>query len=180
MPLALAWTNPRKGSAMNVGAAPILAAMSVVALFSMPMVSKPEIAPIRRAAELLKTLYQGQPIEVIIATDGPEFNIETFQLARQLGGDSLRSASVSTIVYDAINKRRLDEGLRRIDAADYVLFLKPGSSPGPDWSRVYAQDYRAYCEKVGVLMNAKIAPDMDVFRIRKAEVPQSMGAGISP
>ena len=170
MPIALAWTSPRKESAMKVGAAPVVAALFAVTLFSIPMAGKPETAPVRRAGELLRTLYQGQPIWVVIATDGPQFNIETLQLARQLGGDSLRPENVGTLVYDAINERTLDQGLRSIDASDYVLFLKPGSPPASDWawSRVYARDYRAYCEKVGILMDAKISPDVDVFKIRKA------------
>jgi len=170
MPIALAWTSPRKESTSKLGAAPIVAALFVVTLFSIPMVARPEIAPVRRAGELLRTLYQGHPIWVVIATDGPQFNIETLQLARQLGGNSLRPVSVGTLVYDAINKRSLDQGLRSIDAVEYVLFLKPGSPPVPDWSRVYARDYRAYCEKVGILMDANISPDVDVFKIRK-EVP---------
>ncbi len=170
MPIALAWTSPRKESSIKVGAAPILVALLVVTAFSIPMVGKPKITPVRRAGELLRTLYQGQPIMVIIATDGPDFNIETFQLARQLGGDSLRPIILGTLVYDAINKRSLEQGLRSIDAADYVLFLKQGSPPAPDWawSRVYARDYRAYCEKVGILLDANISPDMDVFKIRKS------------
>jgi len=85
MPIALAWTSPRKEAATKVGAAPILVALVLVTAFSIPMVAKPEIAPVRRAGELLRTLYQGKPIWVVIATDGPQFNIETLQLARQLG-----------------------------------------------------------------------------------------------
>ena len=175
MPLCLAWTGIRKGRPMTVGAVPILAALFVVTLFSMPMIGRPQVAPIRRAGDLLRTLCQGQPIQgqpirIVIATDGPEFNINTFLLAEQLRRDSSRPADLDTLVYDAINKHTSEEGFGRIDAADYVLFLRPGFPPGPDWSRVYAQDYRAYCEKVGTLLDAKISPDLDVFKIRKAGV----------
>ena len=87
-----------------------------------------------------------------------------------LSWDSLRPADLDTLVYDAINKATPEDGFRRIDAADYVLFLRPGLPPGPGWSRVYAQDYRAYCERVGILLDPKISPDLDVFKIRKAAV----------
>ena len=175
VPLCLAWTNPRKEPAMTFGVVPILAALFVGTLFSMPMIGRPQVAPIRRAGELIQTLAQAQsiprqPIRIVIATDGPEFNINTFLLAEQFRRDSVRPVDLDSLVYDAINKRTPEEGFRRVDAADYILFLKPGFPPGPDWSRVYAQDYRAYCEKVGILLDAKISPDLDVFKIPKVGV----------
>ena len=175
MPFCLAWTSVRKEPAITVGPAPILAAIFVGTLFSLPMISRPQVAPVRRAGELLRTLCQGQPVQgqttkIVIATDGPDFNINTFLLAEQLRRDSVRPADLDTLVYDAINKRTAEEGFKRIDTADYVLFLRPGFPPGPDWSRIYAQDYRAHCEKVGALLDTKISRDLDVFKIRKAGV----------
>ena len=182
MPFCLAWTGIRKDSRKSVGAVPILAALLLGTLFAFPMTRRPQVAPIKRAGELLQTLSQvqpnpGRPVKIVIATDAPDFNINTFLLADQLRRDSLRPADLDTLVYDAMNKRTAEEGFKRIDAADYVLFVKPGSSPGPDWSRVYAQDYRAYCEKVGVLMDGKISPDLDVFNIRKAGIQGPSGVG---
>jgi len=176
MPLCLAWTGIRKESRLTVGAAPVLAALLMGTVISLPMIGRPETAPIRRAGDLLRTLYQedpiqGRPIKVVIATDGPAFNIDTFLLARRLGGDSLQPVGLDTLVYDAINKRSLEEGLRRIDSADYVLFLRSGHTPGADWQRVWAQDYRAHCERAGILLDSKISPDTDVFKISKARVP---------
>jgi hypothetical protein len=74
---------------------------------------------------------------------------------------------VETLVYEAVNKRTLENGLRRIDEADYVLFLKPSLAPGSDWARVYAADYYKYCERVGVLEDSRVSPDFGVFKIRK-------------
>ena len=165
MPLCLAWTNLKSESEIAVRPAPILAALLVGTLCAIPMVGRPEIAPIERAGELLKTLSQARPTVVIIATDGGFFNIETVELARQIGGEYLRSVRVETLVYDEVNKRTLDDGLRRIDMADYVLFLKPGNSPGPDWAMTRAADYRAHCGKVGTLMNAQTSPDFEIFKI---------------
>ena len=172
MPLCLAWTGIRKDSKSAVGTAPIIVALFVGALLALPMRSRPLIAPIHRAGELLEILNHrqqtsGQPVKVIIATDGPDFNIDTFLLARQLGRDHLGSVDLDTLVYDAINKRSLKDGTDRIDTADYVLFLRSNHTLGADWQRIWAQDYRSYSEKIGALLDPKISPDMDVFKIRK-------------
>jgi len=133
------------------------------------------VAPIQRAGDLLRTLSRGQltpgrPVNIVIATDGPDFNFDTFQLAENIEQDTLPPLELDALVYYGLNKRTANEGVNRIDAADYVLFLKPGLPAGPDWSRAYAPDYRAHCEKVGILLDAKISPDLDVFKIRKAGV----------
>ena len=77
----------------------------------------------------------------------------------------MRPVRVDTLAYDEVNKRSLEEGFERIDKADYVLFLKPGNSLGPDWTMTRAKDYRAHCEKVGTLMSAQISSDFDVFKV---------------
>jgi hypothetical protein len=185
MPLCLAWTGIKKNSAKRVGAVPILTALLLGTLFALPMTRRPQVAPINRAGELLRTLSQeqpnlGRPVNVVIATDGPEFNFDTFQLAQKIEEDTLAPVELDALVYYALNKRTADEGFQRIDAADYVLFLKPGLPPGPDWSRVYAQAYRAHCEKVGTLLDAKISPDLDVFKIRKAGIQVPSRADAPP
>ena len=175
MPLCLAWTGIRKDSPKSVGAIPILAGLLLGTVFALPMTKRPQVAPIQRAGQLLRTLgYEqptpGRPVNIVIATDGPDFNFDTFQLAEKIGQDTLPPIELDALVYYALNKRIPDEGFQRIDTADYVLFLKPGLAPGPDWSRVYAQDYRVHCEKVGTLLDAKISPDFDVFKIREARI----------
>ena len=165
LPLGLAWTKSKRASEMVMGVTPVLAALIAGMLFAIPMVAKPEITPIEHSGELLRNLSRGRPVAAIIATDGPQFNIETFQVARQIGGEYLRPVRVDTLVYDEVNKRTLEDGLRRIDKADYVLFLKPEHTPGPDWSRTRAKDYRAYCENKGRLMDVQTSPDFDVFKI---------------
>ncbi len=165
LPLGLAWTKSKRASETVVGVTPVLAALIAGMLFAIPMVGRPEIAPIERTGQLLKTLSQGRPIGVIVATDGGLFNIETVELARQIGGETLRPVRVDTLVYDEVNKRTLEDGLKRIDKADYVLFLKPEHTPGPDWSQMRARDYRAYCEKTGHIMDVQTSPDFDVFKI---------------
>jgi len=174
MPICLAWTSAKQKTPVPLGAAPVFGALLMFVALSAPMVRRPEIGPIRSAEDLLITLernqpLQGQPMKILIATDGPAFNIDSFLLARQIGWDKLRAVDVDTLVYDAVNKRTIEDGLKRIDAADYVLFLRPGLTPGADWQRVWAQDYRAHCEKAGILLDAKTSPDLDVFKIAKAD-----------
>jgi hypothetical protein len=175
MPVCLAWTSTKRKTPIPLAAAPVFAALLMVVALSAPMVRRPEIGPIRRARELLKTLNQeqaskGQPMKIVIATDGPAFNVDSFLLAKQIGWDTLKTVDVDTLVYDAVNKRTVEDGLKRIDAADYVVFLRPGLTPGADWQRVYAAGYRAYCQKIGILQDSNISPDLDVFKIPKAEV----------
>lgn len=166
MPLCLAWTDARTAPRIAMGPTPILAAFLVGTLCAIPMVGRPVIAPIQRSGKLLRTLSEGRSTTVMIATDGPLFNIESLQLARQTGANDLRPVFLDTLVYDEVNGRSLEEGLRRIDNADYVLFLRAKHQAGPDWSRTRAKDYRAHCEKVGLLLSAETSPDFDVFRIR--------------
>jgi hypothetical protein len=167
MPVCLAWTKLKSMSQTTVRLSPILAALLAGTLCAIPMVSTPEIAPIKRTEQLLRSLSQGRPIGVMVATEGPYFNIDTVELARQIGGEYLRAVRVDTVAYDEIHNRTLEDGLRRIDKTDYVLFLKPGNSPSPDWTRTRAADYRAYCEKFGILMNAQTSADFDVFKVLK-------------
>ena len=164
VPLCLAWTSS-KSEGMVFSPSLILAGLLAVTLCSVPMVNRPDIGPIKRIGELLGALSRGRPTAVVLATDGVLFNVETVELARQLGGDYLQPIRVETLVYFEFSKRSLADGLDRIDKADYVLFLKPGHSPGPDWTMTRAKDYRAYCEKIGTLMSAQVSPDFDVFKI---------------
>jgi hypothetical protein len=164
MPIALSWTTLRRASE-PMQAMPIVAALLVGMLFVIPMVGKPDIAPIESIEQLLRSLSQGRPMDIMVATEGGYFNIDTVELARQIGGEYLRAVRVDTVAYDEINNRTLEDGLRRISKSDYVLFLKPGNSPSPDWTRTHAEDYRAYCEKIGSLMNAQTSPDFDVYKM---------------
>jgi hypothetical protein len=171
MPICLAWTGFREKPAVKLGVAPPITALVIAIAFCVPMVHRPELSPIRSAGELMAKLSQQEtrptrPIKVVIATDGPAFNIDSFLLARQVRIDVLQRVAVDTLVYDKVNKRTLQDGINRIDAADYVLFLRPGFTPGADWQRVWAPDYRAHCEAVGSLLQPDTSPEFEVFRIR--------------
>jgi hypothetical protein len=171
LPLCLAWTSFRDKPSARLAAAPVITTLIMVTALSIPMVRRPELAPIHSAEKLLTTLSQrprepGRPVKVVIATDGPAFNIDTFLLARQVRIDNLQRVALDTLVYDNVNNRTLDDGLKRVDAADYVLFLRPGFTPGADWQRVWAREYRVHSEEVGTLLDSQTSPEFDIFKIR--------------
>lgn len=166
LPLVLSWHGIARRPKPRLDAAPFLGAAFVALLLSVPMIARPQLAAVRHDLELLRGFSHGQPTSFLIATDGPDNNIEVLQLARQIGGRQLLPVYVDTLVYDAINKRSLNDGYTRMAAADYVLFLRPHLPPGPPWSRQWASEYRAYAEETGALIPFPECPDFDVFRMK--------------
>ena len=166
LPLALAW-NSLPSSPSSFDSAHFLGGLLVALLVAIPMVARPRLEPTRHGEELLLALSRGRPATLVIATDGPEYNIETLQLARQIGGASLQSAYLDTLVYDAINKRTLENGYERMARANYVLFLKARFPAGPDWSRQWAAQYRTYAEEHGTLLASQSLGEFDVFEMNK-------------
>jgi hypothetical protein len=167
LPLALSWNSLRDRDPRRLGESHFLGIMLVALMLAIPMVARPQLTPVRHVEELLADLSHGKPTTIVLATDGPDENIEVLQLARQLGGDALRPLYLDTLVYDAINKRTLEDGYRRMAAANYVLFLKSAMVPGPDWTRTWAASYRTYAEKIGVLLASPSSREFEVFQIKR-------------
>jgi hypothetical protein len=174
LPLCLAWTTTRETETGKLRVAPVLAAAALLAAFSIPMMRRPRLQPIRDVASLMSALSSQRPnqsIVIMIATDGPEYNIDTFMLAQGAWHDKLKRVSLDTVVYDAMNKRSAEDGFQRIDDSDYVLFLQPQIEPGADWARTYAAHYRQQCEQKGLLDSSVASREFDVFEIRKMNSP---------
>jgi len=166
LPLALAW-NSLPSPRSSFDSAHFLGGLLVALLVAIPMVARPRLEPIRHGEELLLALSRGRLATFMIATDGPQYNIETLQLARQIGGASLQPVYLDTLVYDAINKRTLEDGYERMAQANYVLFLKARFPAGPDWSRQWAAQYRTYAERHGSLLASQSLGEFDVFEMNK-------------
>lgn len=180
MPICLAWTSGLQRSAERAGRTPIVTALLLGVVLFVPMIRRPELDPIRQVGDLLTTFSHDNEgkdahIRVVIATDGPAFNIDTFLLAKQVGWDNLKRIDVDTLVYDAINGRTVEDGFKRIDTANYVLFLRPGITPGAGWSRIHASSYRQYCEKVAMLQDSNLSAYFDVFKVRTSQVGETSG-----
>lgn len=167
LPLALSWTSFRPAVPLRFGAAPFLGGLLAGLLLAAPMVARPRLAPIRQVGDLVLELSHRRPATFVIATDGPEYNIETFNLARQIGIASLEPVCFDTLVYDAVNKRTIEDGCRRMAAADYVLFLKAEFAAGPEFSRQWAARYRAYAEQHGLLLPSQTSRQFDVFAMKR-------------
>jgi hypothetical protein len=166
LPLALSWGAIGNGQTARMRPVQGFAAALAALMFALPMVGRPRITALRHAGELLDQLASWKPATIVVATDGLESNIEVMQLARQIGGVRLQGVYLDTLVYDAINKRTVQDGYKRMSTADYVLFLRGGNTPGPPWSRQWANEYRAYAEQHGEAI-ASTASEFEVFRIKK-------------
>jgi hypothetical protein len=167
LPLALCWTGYRPARAMRLELAQFLAGLLAGFLLAVPMSARPRLTAVHNIGELLRELSNGEPSSFVIATDGPEYNIETFQLARQVGGPVLQPIRVDTLVYDAVNKGTVEDGCRRMAAADYTLFLRPEIPAGPSWTRQWASQYRACAERDGTLVDSQRFREFDVFKMKK-------------
>jgi hypothetical protein len=166
LPMVLSWNGFREAPPMALEARHFLGGALIALLAAVPMVARPILGPVRHAKELLESLSRGKPAVIEIATDGPDHNIEIFQLARQIGGADLRPISLDTLVYDAVNKLTVADGYRRISAADYVLFLKPQYAAGPAWSRQWEPQYRAYISGHTTQM-PQASAEFEVFKVEK-------------
>lgn len=176
MPLCLAWKGMSKASPVRLGPIPWAIAALAAVLSVLPMQHRPNLVPIDQARMLLQALSDkagsNHSVSVLLADDGPGYNFNTFELARDLEEKKLGNVILDTLVYEVLNKRSADDGLKRIDSADFVLFLKPTEEPGPSWSRAYDAQYRAHAEKVGVLQDSSISAEFAVFSISKKPVPR--------
>src|SRR5262249_27733798 len=154
LPLCLAWTSVKSETTRKVELAPVAVAFAVVGVLSIPAFRRPELGPIDESGRLIQTLCdkkadEHHTLNIVLADDGPAYNINTFIVAKQLMPDSACRAELGTVVYDEMNKVPVQASYERLNNADFVLFLKPGVKPGADWSRVHDNEFRLYCERVG-------------------------------
>lgn len=167
LPLILAWNAFRNSPPARFEAVHFLGGVLIAVLACVPMVARPILGPILQAEDLEENLSHGKPAVLELATDGPDYNINTFQLARQIGYAKLSPVQLDTLVYDAIAKKTPEDGFRRISGADYVLFVKPQFATGPAWSRQFETQYRSY-----VASSATPVPQLssvfEIFKVNKS------------
>jgi hypothetical protein len=166
LPLVLSWNSSRYSPPLRFEAVHFLGGALLALMVAVPMVARPILGPIRQAKDLEENLSLGKPTVIELATDGLDYNINTFLLARQIGYATLQPVQLDTLVYDAIAKRTLEDGYRRISSADYVLFLKPEFDAGPTWSRQWESQYRSYVATRGTPVS-QISSPFEVFRLTK-------------
>jgi len=162
LPLALTWT-PGGQVGRNPGSVAFLISMIVGFYLAVPMVAKPALMPLRHARELMESLTHGAPMEIMFALDGPDYNHEVFQLARHTAYKRFQPVIVDTLAYDEINKRSLAESLDRAARSDYLLFLKPGFTLGPAYTRTRTDEFRKLAETKGKKLD--VSSEYDVYQM---------------
>ena len=131
-------------------------------LISIPMVGRPDLTYIRYAGALLDRIHRPGAV-ILIATDDPHLNVETFLLAAEVR--SGLGLNIGTLVYDIVLGHPLDYSLHRMDSADYILFKKGELMADPEWANKFAATFHAHAAEIGDQIDA---PNqfMETFKVR--------------
>jgi hypothetical protein len=133
-------------------------------LCSIPMLARPEMAPVRYAEAVLNRI--GRPgTKIMLATESPVLNIETFLLAKQFGGKRLEELTIDSLVYDSLNGRSIYDSYHRMEGADYILFHKPPLSTDPPWANQFANEFYQYASGIADETDAP-SEYMHVMKVR--------------
>jgi hypothetical protein len=166
LPLLLASmtaNGPRDSAKLVV---PALVALLFGVMVSVPMIARPDLSEVQTAQKILINLSNATtaPVSVLVGSEGQYFNINTVQLAQQMEYPKLKSMQVSTIVYDFVSGVALQESMRSIDRADYVMFLNPQGAN--DWSTHFLKDYRDRAAQIGERIDVDSSHGVEIYRIR--------------
>jgi hypothetical protein len=148
----------------------LAALAAIVVLAASPMFTRFDFGNLRRAQAILRDLNAGAPMRIEIADDPPDFNNNTFQLARQLEWNAFRRIDVSATVYHHAEGKSLDFALSRLRTADYVLFLADASQGvGPDFTNQWRPVFLAFARACGQAVTlGEEAKGVSVFDMRRA------------
>jgi hypothetical protein len=134
------------GSSVNL---PVAWAGVLSVLLVLPSVLRFDLTDVKQADAVLGTLEAGQPLQVLLASDEPTFNIETMLLARELDYADHAALQISTVVYDVTREMTREQSLDSLVAADVVILRDPPKPGAPDWANqhqpFFAQNLRARC-----------------------------------
>ena len=132
-------------------------------LVSIPMVGRPDLTYVRYAGALLDRISRPRQAVILIATDDPHLNIETFLLAAEV--HSGMGLNIGTLVYDIVLGHPLDYSLHRMDSADYILFQKGPLIADPEWANKFAKTFHAHAAEIADQIDA---PNqfMETFKVR--------------
>jgi hypothetical protein len=151
---AASLVSTRKGWQVN---GPLVAVVAfVLVLACVPMVQRPDVRKFRNLPRLLQTLEDAKARNILIATDSPTFNIESFLLSKEILGKSHAALTIGTLAYDYMHSIDLEYSLKRVDGADAVIFEKPFPKD-PDFTNNRVQEY--YGRAIG---NKRLFPQSEV------------------
>jgi hypothetical protein len=134
----------------------------VLALACVPMVQRPVIEKIRNLSGLLQSLEDAKVRSILIATDSPTFNIESFLLSKEILGKSHDRLTIGTLAYDYMHSRDLEYSLKRVDSADAVIFEKPFPKY-PDFTNNRVQEYYRRAKADKRLFTESEIPDLEIL-----------------
>lgn len=133
-------------------------------LCSIPMLARPDMTYVRHAGTILDRIAR-PGVKILLATDDPFLNIDTFLLAKEFRRQRLPSVAIDTLVYDSLRGRSMYDGFHRLEAADYILFKKPPLSTEPEWANQFANEYYQYA--TGVADETDVPSEyMHVLKVR--------------
>jgi hypothetical protein len=118
----------------------IAAAVLAIAL-SLPALGRFDLKPIEQSVAALEFIRSKGARTVILATDTPATNVESFLLAKQMNVDRFGPLSIDTTVYDIVKGRTPEFSIERMRQADAVVFL-PVDGSSPEWANRFADRFR--------------------------------------
>jgi hypothetical protein len=165
LPFAFAAATKPGRFRLRSNSALLLAGALACIIWSFQMIARPNLSTVREALQLLEETGQAPAARILLITDHPTLNIETFLLAKEISKDRYRSVSIDTTVYDAINGRSLESSYKKIEQSDYVIAHKPPLSSEPAFANQNAEIYRAHALKAGTQQPSS-SRLVEVYKIR--------------
>ncbi len=138
----------------------------LVTIVSLPMFARLDLSQVRLADAVLQSLPTTTRTSIMLATDDPHFNIETFLLAQQLSPLKYSQFSIDTLVYDELRGLSLPKSIDRLAQVDFVVLHTPPLSMDPPWSNRFAADFRMYALAHGESQPVPLGAEVEIVKLR--------------
>ncbi len=116
---------------------------------ALPMFNHLQLEPLRQSLDALARLPAHRALDVLIATDERDLNIETLLLAQRLRWTDYSQLTLGTLAYDIILHKTPETSLQRIARADYVIARFRLASDAPEWTNRYDPVFEQALEASG-------------------------------
>ena len=129
-----------------------LAPAGVIILLSIATLGRFNLAAVTEAGMMLRSIPHTHPVTVFLAMDEATLNIETLTLAQQLDLADLATIAPRTVVYDFVAHRTVEDSIKRLLDADYVILRDPVDGTSPEWANRSLPQFAAAVEAKGRLI----------------------------
>jgi hypothetical protein len=130
------------------------------------MTARPSLTNVEYAEAVLERCARDGLSRITLATDSAELNIETFLLAKELLGPSGQAFTISTLAYEVVYKRTLEESYQTILESDAVVFESPAPRI-PDFTNSRGSEYAAFTEQHAVGLDGAPGSRLTLYRISR-------------